>query len=582
LGSADKRMKPFYSILVAGLGSLLAAGCVSSVKPTGTDASAAAASAMAGDPDDVGGELPGEESRLTPVKGNPDAFAHFAAGITYRLNDEDREAIGQFDDAALADPANEPLVIELAQLFLKNKETGKAIAVLSKSAGRPDATGAVLGWLARAQLEAGHTEAALAAAKRAVQKEPGSLDGYECQVEVYFRNNQWGDALKTLHRATRQIEPQPEALVTLANLYVIYLKNQPKETESKAQALTLLDRAATQDIDSIRLRQRMAETYAALDQPAKAAEVYDKLLAEYPDGSPQRDAIHEKLAGIYFQADDKTNAMKELRALLRDDPTRYPRAWFFLGELADEDGNSQEAVNDFQNALHGDANIEQAYYDLALAQLDLHQTTSAFATLDQARDKFAKTFLCEFYTGVIESSVKHYPEAVRHFKEAEVIALATDKSKLDQRFYFQFGAACERNKEYQEAGDYLQKCIDLQPDFAEALNYLGYMLADLGEQLPRARGLIEKAIKLEPKNGAYLDSLGWVLFKLHQPDQALPWLVKAEALSPEPDATVLDHLGEVYRALHQTGKAIEAWKKSLSVESNDEVKRKLDLISGGS
>jgi len=73
-----------------------------------------------------------------------------------------------------------------------------------------------------------------------------------------------------------------------------------------------------------------------------------------------------------------------------------------------------------------------------------------------------------------------------------------------------------------------------------------------------------------------------VLFKLHQPDQALPWLVKAEALSPEPDATVLDHLGEVYRALHQTGKAIEAWKKSLSVESNDEVKRKLDLISGGS
>ena len=51
--------------------------------------------------------------------------------------------------------------------------------------------------------------------------------------------------------------------------------------------------------------------------------------------------------------------------------------------------------------------------------------------------------------------------------------------------------------------------------------------------------------------------------------------------SPEPDATVLDHLGEVYLALRQPAKAVEAWKKSLSIESNPEVKKKLDLYSGG-
>jgi tetratricopeptide (TPR) repeat protein len=107
------------------------------------------------------------------------------------------------------------------------------------------------------------------------------------------------------------------------------------------------------------------------------------------------------------------------------------------------------------------------------------------------------------------------------------------------------------------------------------------MLADRGEQLPRARALIEKAVKLEPKNGAYLDSLGWVLFKLKQPEQALPMLLKAVQYTPEADATELDHLGEVYMALHQTGKALEAWKKSFSIEANEEVKRKLDRYSGG-
>ncbi len=35
-------------------------------------------------------------------------------------------------------------------------------------------------------------------------------------------------------------------------------------------------------------------------------------------------------------------------------------------------------------------------------------------------------------------------------------------------------------------------------------------------------------------------------------------------------------------ALHQTDKAIDAWKKSISLEANEEVKRKLDHYSGGS
>jgi tetratricopeptide (TPR) repeat protein len=305
-------------------------------------------------------------------------------------------------------------------------------------------------------------------------------------------------------------------------------------------------------------------------------------LTEFPDASVMRDALHQKLAGVYLQAQDRTNAMKQLQAIVRDNPTRYPRAWFALGELAYENSQFAEAEEDFQNALHWDPAIEQAYYELALVQLDQHRSEEAFKTLERARERYPKTFLCEFYFGIAQAHVKNYSEAIRHFKEAEVIGLATDPSLLDQRFYFQFGAACERDKQYKPAEEYLQKCVDLAPEFGEALNYLGFMLADRGEQLPRARLLIQKAVKLEPKNGAYLDSLGWVLFKLKQPQQALPWLLKAQEFTPEPDPTVLDHLGDVYLALHQTGKAVAAWRKSLSIEASDEVKHKLDLYSGGS
>jgi tetratricopeptide (TPR) repeat protein len=571
-------MKPFQSILVFLAGAVLISGCATGHKRAGGVSS----DADSQDPERVADEA-GAGSRPAHLgRGNPEAFARFAAGVSYEENDEEGRAVAQYDKAAEADPANEQLVISVARHYLKDKETGKALSLLSKSAHRPAASAALLSWLARAQLQAGHAGEALATSKLAVQREPTVLDGYESQFEVYVHNNQFSEALKTLNRAAREIRSEPLTLAGLEDLYALYLKSQPKDADAKARAVALLDRVAAQKFTSEELWQRLADAYSTMDQFTKAAGIYNRLLSEYPEGSTMLDAIHEKLAGIYIQSEDKTNAARQLQAIVRDNPTRYPRAWFFLGELAYEDNKPAEAIDDFENALHWDPSIEQAYYDLALAQLDVHHSDEAFKTLELARAQFPKSFGGEFYTGVVYSHIKSFAEAIRHFKEAEIIGLATAPGVLDQRFYFQFGAACERDKQFKPAEEYLQKCIDLAPDFAEALNYLGFMLADNGQQLPRARDLIEKAVKLEPKNGAYLDSLGWVLYKLKQPQQALPWMLKAEQFTPESDPTILDHLGDVYLAVGQTDKAIAAWKKSLSLQSNEDVKQKVDRYSGGS
>jgi tetratricopeptide (TPR) repeat protein len=573
-------MKAYYPILIlmAGLGAMILPGCATPAKPPAAVQSAPAASQ---DADDPGGDLMADESPNTRARGNPTALAHYAAGVSYEWNDEDEQAVKQFNDAALADPDNEELVIKVAQRFLKNKQVDKAVTVLAGSARRPDASALLLSWLARADLQAGKTNQALAASRLSIRRQPDAFDGYESQIEILLHNNQPGEAVRTLNRAAKSIRPDPPALLALGGLYAVYLKTQPKDAATKTNAVSLLDRAAKMNFSSPFLWQSLADTYSLVDQPKKAAAIYVKLLSETPEPSGMREALHEKLAALYFQAEDKTNATKQLEAIVRDNPTRYPRAWFFLGELAFEDDKLAEASDDYENALRWDPGIEEAWYKLALVQIELHRTEDAFKTLDAARSRFPSTFLGEFYTGIAWLHVKNYAEAIRHFNTAEVIGLATDPGVLDYRFYYQFGEACERNQEYKRAEEYLQKSIHLSPDFGEALNYLGYMLADRGEQLPRARALIEKAVHLEPKNGAYLDSLGWVLFKQKQPQQALPWLLKAVEFSPEPDATVLDHLGEAYMALRQPAKAIEAWKKSLSIESNPEVKKKLDLYSGG-
>jgi tetratricopeptide (TPR) repeat protein len=171
---------------------------------------------------------------------------------------------------------------------------------------------------------------------------------------------------------------------------------------------------------------------------------------------------------------------------------------------------------------------------------------------------------------------KDFTNAIACFNSAEIIALANSPKRLNESFYFQFGSACERKGDYAQAEKHFQKCLELAPNFAEAQNYLGYMWAEHGENLDRARDLISKALNAEPRNAAYLDSMAWVLFKLKQPKEALPYILDAIKNSEEEDATVYDHLGDIYSALNQPDKAREGWQKSLSLENNEVVRKKLE------
>ena len=110
--------------------------------------------------------------------------------------------------------------------------------------------------------------------------------------------------------------------------------------------------------------------------------------------------------------------------------------------------------------------------------------------------------------------------------------------------------------------------MDEFPGDASALNDLGYLWAERGEHLQRARRMIEKAVREEPKNAAFQDSLGWVCFQLGQYPRAVAELEKAASLE-KPDPEILDHLGEAYRKAGQADKAKEAWRRTVELFRSD-------------
>jgi tetratricopeptide (TPR) repeat protein len=535
--------------------------------------------------DSATGAAAGDEEAtegLPAGKGNVESLAHYATGEGLEEAGQHDEAMEEFYKSVVADPGNERTAKEVGQWLLDQHHPERAVTLLSLVAQNPAVSATILTLLAKAQLQSNQTAAALATSQRAIARRPDMLASYESKLVVLVQTGKLPEALKTLDQAARHIANKPADLVGLAKLYTACLSAKAKETDPvRTHALALLNRAAAMKISSVGVRQDMADNFAALGETKKAGDLYAQLIAEVDYSPTLRNGLRQRYGELLMDLHDVTNASAQFQAIVRDDRMRYPLAWYYLGLIAQATGELTDAADDFSNALRVFPGMELAYYRLALVLADMDQNDAALRILEAARGRFQDSFDAQFFNALVNLQIKDFDEAVKHFSNAETIARTNSPGRLDAGFYFQIGAACERDHLFKRAEDYLQKCIDMSPDNAEALNYLGFMWADRGEKLAKARVYIEKACKAEPTNAAYLDSMGWVLYKLRLSQEALPWMIKAVDLSPDPDPTILDHLGDVYMSLHQTSKALENWKKSYAIEPNDDVKKKLQSFDAG-
>jgi tetratricopeptide (TPR) repeat protein len=79
--------------------------------------------------------------------------------------------------------------------------------------------------------------------------------------------------------------------------------------------------------------------------------------------------------------------------------------------------------------------------------------------------------------------------------------------------------------------EFLNKALELDPGNSNALNSIGYILADKSIDIPKALEFCKKAVKEKPENPSYLDSLGWAYFRSGSNDEARHYLSRAFDLS---------------------------------------------------
>jgi len=104
-----------------------------------------------------------------------------------------------------------------------------------------------------------------------------------------------------------------------------------------------------------------------------------------------------------------------------------------------------------------------------------------------------------------------------------------------------------------------RKVLAQNPDNVEAMNALGFTLADADRDLPEATKLLRKALAAKPDAAAIMDSWGWLQYRLGHLDQAESYLQRAWGQQQDPDIGV--HLGEVLWRLGQHQHAREVFGK---------------------
>ncbi len=306
-----------------------------------------------------------------------------------------------------------------------------------------------------------------------------------------------------------------------------------QETGQLDSALIVYNRAVHIDPDNLLIHRGLASAYAMLDSLDQALfhTIREVQLAPFQMTSARR------LGMMYFFMDSLAQSDSVFLSLV-DAGDQHPLTYRYLGRIAVKN-------DDLEGGLHYFSLLTQVEDSIASNWLDLG---TMYRLLKQP-----------------ENEIQTYQTALQHLHNPEEY----------NTVMFALAVTYERVGPFEKSVEVFEELIARNPQHDQALNYLGYSLADRGVKLDYALELLTRAVAIQPDNPAYLDSFGWIYYKMAKYKPALKYLEQAAMLDNDP--VIFDHLGDAY---YTTGKRKEArqwWNRALELSpENQEIKEKLD------
>ncbi|MEP7098502.1 MAG: tetratricopeptide repeat protein [Dokdonella sp.] len=320
----------------------------------------------------------------------------------------------------------------------------------------------------------------------------------------------------------------------------------------KQAARTMYADALKRNPKSVRLRGGYAALLGDSGDNAGAARV----LAS----GPQDDVTYAARAAYAARAEDKATLGALYRELMADKAVRSGKRLYLLGQIAEMRDDRNAAIGWYREIPADDERWFDAQMREAVTIDKLGRTDQALDFLHQLQLQVADDGEQLGSAYLLEADLLSNRQRPRD--ALTVYTRALDTLPDDTRVLYARALLAVDQGNLGDGEKDLRRVIELRPDNAEALNALGYTLADHSTRgdarQPEALDLIERALKLKPDEPAIIDSMGWLRYRMGDLDASLKALRRAYA--KQPDADIAAHLGEVLWVKGEHDEARQIWE----------------------
>lgn len=388
-------------------------------------------------------------------------------------------------------------------------------------------------------------------------------EGYQALLERYPEHKellvgtgllmqQQGELEPALNYAERALAHHPDDAA--ATILKATLLNQMDRSDEALQAIVA---ALEENPESLRLRLQYARLLTQHDLTL-AQEQFEVLVQQEPNDPDLR----LSLGIVALERGDTDTAQESFEALL-DSGEHMSTANYYLGQLAEKEDREEDALLYYLQVEPG-SDFLQATLNILDIFLERGEIAAANDHMNRLRTRFPDR-AADLYLLQARTLMQHgHDQAAEHTLG---IALESHPTHSDLRYTRGMLYAEQGRIEAMERD--LRELLKYDPQNANALNALGYTLADQTDRYEEALELIEQALALKPEEPAILDSMGWVLYKMGRTEEALPYL--EEAMAAYPDQEIAAHLGEVLWKLGERDRAREVWRKGLENDPESEL-----------
>ena len=351
--------------------------------------------------------------------------------------------------------------------------------------------------------------------------------------------------------ARRAIELRPDWAVPRLFLVKLLLS-----AGKKPQARTLLEEYVARSPGDRALSLLYGQFLVEEQDFGRARTVFERLSRE----QPKEPDLLFALGVLSLQLDDPT-AAKTYFTRLHETGERQSDAAFYLGRVAERLDDATAALDWYGKV--GGANQADAQVRVALLLAKRGEVVRAREILQRLRGQSPEDAVA-FY--MLEAEI--LDEVGRADEAMGVYAVALDAFPDDKNLRYARALYAVKRGQLQLAEDDLRRIIAADPEHADALNALGYTLADRTSRYEEARSYIERAYALRPDEPAILDSMGWINFRLGHYETARAFLQRA--LDKMQDGEIAAHLGEVLWVMGRRADAWSVWDAALAAHPGHE------------